>query len=129
MCSLQFNFDPSNDDPQCIVTKQGRGRPQKTNAPDPSNKAQPKHGRGRPQLSIDAHSNTSCTASVQAPNSNQPKSVDIALKHERGHLPNGSKRTNSDSSGQPPSKVPKSALILTLHLIVVHLTLLEPARS
>ena len=46
--SIQFNFDPSNDDPQCTVTKQGRGHPRKTNAPGPSNKAQPKHGRGRP---------------------------------------------------------------------------------
>ena len=33
--------------------------------------------------------------------------MDSAPKHERRHLPNGTKRTNSDSSGQPPSKVPK----------------------
>ena len=46
--SIQFNFDPSNVDPQSTSTRRGRGRPRKNNPPDPSNKGQPKHGRDIP---------------------------------------------------------------------------------
>ena len=49
--SIQFDFDPSNVDPQSTSTKRGRGRPRKDIPSGPSNKAQPKRCRGRPHKS------------------------------------------------------------------------------
>ena len=64
--SIQFDFDPSNVDPQSTSTKRGRGRPRKDIPSGPSNKAQPKRGRGRPRKSqppADALCNTLNTTS------------------------------------------------------------------
>ena len=114
--SIQFDFDPSIDDPQSTPTKRGRGRPRKNSQSGSSNNVQPKHGRGRPRKSqpsansqcstssSTAKVGTACPPKPQAPDSSQPQSLDNVPKRGRGRP---RKRPISDSNGQPPSKVPK----------------------
>ena len=113
--SIWFDFDPSNVDPQCTSTNRGRGHPRKNNPSGPSNKARPKHSRGRPHKSQPpangqfSTSNatpkvgTACPPKPQAPDSSQPQSLDSVPKRGRGRP---SKRPNSNNSGQLCSKVP-----------------------
>ena len=84
--------------------KQPKPGPRKCTA---STETQPKRGRGRPRKSQPVDS-TQCnmsgaTSNVDTSKSQAPDSIQYP-KYGRGRPP---KRTNSDSSGQPPSKVLK----------------------
>ena len=100
--SIQLDSEPSNVNPQSTSIMRGRGRPRKNTPSGSSTETQPKRGRGHPRKSQPPDS-TQCNAT---------SNIDTAC-HPKPQVPDSTpkrcppKRANSDSSGQPPSKVLK----------------------
>ena len=100
--SIQLDSNPSDVDPQSTSIKRGRGRPRKYTPSGSSTETQPKRGRGRPRKSQPPNSTQyNATSNIDTACHPKPQVSDSIPK--RCPL----KRANSDSSGQPPSKVLK----------------------